>query len=194
MSKCYLDTERTQRVHINHLLKPLYLCARYHELNSNLRRGATVTEPTEVYSRWLKFVRHLKATHVTLPKVYFVSLDIRSCFDTLPQKQLLENIPLIFECENYVIHNFIKVKVNQNKIVTRKFLRLATDAFDCDNFVDFVRKNIKKGTLLAKNVIYVDKVFTQDVTKNDLKNLLQKHIQCSIGRLGYKYVQQEEGR
>ena len=86
------------------------------------------------------------------------------------------------------------MKVNQNKIVTRKFLRWATDAFDCDNFVDFVRKNIKKGTLLAKNVIYVDKVFTQDVTKNDLKNLLQKHIQCSIGRLGYKYVQQEEGK
>lgn len=194
MNKCYLDTERTQRVYINHLLKPLYLCARYHELNSHLNRGATVTEPTELYNSWLSFVRHLKTAYATLPKVYFVSLDIKSCFDTLPQKQLLESIPLIFECENYVIHNFMKVKVNRNKIVTRKCLRLATDAFDCDNFVDFVHKNIRGGVLPAKNVIYVDKVFPQDVTKNDLKNLLERHIQCSIGRLGYKYVQQEEGK
>ncbi|KAI5290669.1 hypothetical protein KEM54_000833 [Ascosphaera aggregata] len=98
---------------INYMLKPLFEILNY-EKNITLGVAATgsaaIGNVTEIYPRLKAFrekVAALAGPDGKLPKVYFVKLDVHSCFDSIPQENLMALISKIIPREEvYHIANY----------------------------------------------------------------------------------------
>jgi len=66
----------------------------------------------ELVQRWLTFA------HVSRP-LYFVKVDIKSCFDTIKQEKLLEIMESVVNCEEYVLHKYCELNMDQGKVRKR---------------------------------------------------------------------------
>ena len=128
-----------------------------------------------------------------VPKLYALSLDIKRCFDTLPQDRILKLIQDILKEESYVIKKFVKIKKIQNRSTRNRFVSMATNGFDCTNFVAFIRKEMENGRIVARNSVFVDKVFYRTESREQLLSMATKHIKYSIGYDGDRYLLQSTG-
>lgn len=183
-----------RRFSINDELKAIHLALQYEvHINSKIL-GVSVSSSEQIYEKWKAFVAKCKQTHPTsLPKMFFISLDISRCFDTLPQDQLLELIPNCLQEETYQIRKFVKIKVGHGGSIRKKYVSMATEGTDCTHFVSFIRKSLQCGRIVARNTVFVDKVFYVQETREHLLALLRKHIKCSIGYIGNRFLIQETG-
>eukprot|EP00111_Clytia_hemisphaerica_P018748 TCONS_00055452-protein len=185
--------KRNKPSSINNELRPLHLSLCYESFFKSSLLGVGVTRPDQIFEKWLEFVNNCKSQYKCIPKLYAISLDIKRCFDTLPQDRILKLISEILKEDSYVIKKFVKIKNSQNGCVTKKFVSLATDGFDCTNFVSFIREQIKCGRLVGQNVVFVDKVFYRCETRDSMLSLVAKHIKCSIGNASDRYLLQNTG-
>lgn len=193
MSRCFHETENKKNLLVKTILKNVHLSLQ-HEIEKNPSiYGATVSNSTEVYHRWERFVRHVKSRHEVLPPFYFASLDISRCFDTLPHDQLLNYLPEVLSADSYLIRTFTRLKCAQNGKLSFKLCRIATEGTDCDNFVDFIRHRQRSGLLTGRNMVFIDKVYRWTESREKLIDLVSKHIKCSIGRVGDNFVIQDTG-
>ena len=128
-----------------------------------------------------------------VPKLYALSLDIKRCFDTLPQDRILKLIQDILKEESYVIKKFVKIKKIQNRSTRNRFVSMATNGFDCTNFVAFIRKEMENGRIVARNSVFVDKVFYRTESREQLLSMATKHIKHSVGYDGDRYLLQSTG-
>ena len=178
---------------INNELRPLHLSLCYESFLKPDLLGVGVTRPDQIFEKWLGFVNGCKSKYKSIPKLYAISLDIKRCFDTLPQDRILQLIPEILREDSYIIKKFVKIKKSQNGCVTKKFVSLATDGFDCTNFVSFIQEQIKRGRLVGQNAVFVDKVFYRCESRESMLSLATKHIKCSIGNASDRYLLQNTG-
>lgn len=185
---------RTGKFSINDEMKTLHLALQYEiHVNSKLL-GVSVSSSEQIYERWRAFVDQCKRTHSTaLPQLFFISLDISRCFDTLPQDQLVKLIPNCLREETYQIRKFVKIKLGHHGCTRKKYVSMATEGTDCTHFVSFVQKGLRSGRIVAKNTVFVDKVYYVQETRDKLLMLLRKHITCSIGYIGDRFLIQETG-
>ena len=199
MAKCLKSTDKSKRrdfFSINELLQPLHLALNFENKRSAepTRLGVTVSSTEQIYDKWKAFVDYCKNSNTSaLPPLFFVSLDISRCFDTLPQEQILKLIPGCLKEESYVIKRFVKIKMGHKNGMRKKYVSMATEGTDCSNFVTFICNGLRNGTILAKNTVFVDKVFYKEETRENLLQLLKKHVTCSVGHIGDKYLHQLTG-
>jgi retron-type reverse transcriptase len=52
-------------------------------------------------------------------RLYFARVDIKSCFDTINQDKLLNLMQLIIKSDEYVLHRYCEVNMDQGKIRKR---------------------------------------------------------------------------
>ena len=102
-------------------------------------------------------------------------------------------VPNLLTEEQYTIRKFVKIKMSQNGAVSKKYVSKATDGFDCSHFVAFVRSGLAEGRIIARNAVFVDKVYYRNESRDQLLSMLEKHVKCSIGHLGDRYLHQSEG-
>lgn len=158
--------------------------------------GVTVSTQDQIYDKWRDFVSKCKLTDDDggrVPKLYALSLDIKRCFDTLPQDRILKLIQDILKEESYVIKKFVKIKKIQNRSTRNRFVSMATNGFDCTNFVAFIRKEMENGRIVARNSVFVDKVFYRTESREQLLSMATKHIKHSVGYDGDRYLLQSTG-
>ena len=193
MSTSFEGKEQNKKVFINNQLQNLHCSLQYEIQEKKVLLGSSVSNTNEVYVKWTNLVANIKSLHATFPPLYLMSVDISRCFDTLPQEQILKLVPTVLKESSYLIRRFTKVKINQHGFVTKQYCKVATDGTDCDNFIDFIHKGIMNGTVVGRNVVFVDKVYNYVETRDKMLDLLKKHISCSIGKIGNEYIIQDTG-
>ena len=201
---------------INNELRSLHLALQYEYSLSPQVLGVTVSTKDEIYEKWRRFAEVCKSTNNTpncglisssidisasnfksdrqqIPKLYALSLDIKRCFDTLPQDRLIRLTEDLLKEDSYVVKKFVKIKKIQAHATRTKYVSMATNGFDCTNFVAFVRQEMASGRIVARNVVFVDKVFYRAESREKLLALARKHIRCSVGFDGDRYLLQSTG-
>lgn len=160
--------------------------------------GSSMFSPTEMYPKLKSFQARLKEKGWLGQKLYFVKVDIQSCFDTIPQEKLLKVIRHIFTEDEYRIarHTEIKPPVNQQAVATtkkpvKKFVARAELAEEFGRFEDHARAEVGSGK--KKQTVFVDNVVHQFKETKTLLDLLEEHVQQNIIKIGNKFFRQKNG-
>ena len=193
-TKCHTDSKPS--FSINNELRSIHLALQYESSLSPQIMGVTVSTQDQIYDKWRDFVSKCKLANAdgnAVPKLYALSLDIKRCFDTLPQDRILQIIRDVLKEDSYVIKKFVKIKKIQERSTRNRFVSMASNGFDCTNFVAFIRKEMESGRIVGRNAVFVDKVFYRTESREQLLSMATKHIKHSIGYDGDRYLLQSTG-
>lgn len=160
--------------------------------------GSSMFSPSEMYLKLKCFQDHLKKKGWLGQKLFFVKVDVQSCFDTIPQKKLLKVAEHIFTEDEYRIarHTEIKPPANQQVITNtkkpmKKFVARAELAEDFGRFEDHAKAEVESGR--KKQTVFVDNVVHQFKGADTLLDLLEEHVQHNIIKIGEKFFRQKNG-
>lgn len=114
----------------------------------------------DIYARPKAFQSRIPKKGWTGRKLYFVKVDISSCFDTIQQKKkLIGIIKNILTEESYRIARHAEIKlVTHAKKVVKKFLSRAGLEDDFERFENFAKTMVEHGniwqTAVVDNVVH----------------------------------------
>ncbi|KAJ1301223.1 hypothetical protein OPQ81_003632 [Rhizoctonia solani] len=75
---------------VNQILNAAFHILNYEKSQKPELLGASVFGENDIYRKLANFKSSLRSPDGTIPKLYFVKLDVRACFDTIEQGKLLE--------------------------------------------------------------------------------------------------------
>ena len=147
--------------------------------------GSTILNPMDIYPKLKAFKTLIQQNGWRGKKLYFVKLDIKACFDTIPQRKLLELVENMLIEDEYRIEFHAEIKpadyYGRNVLpgrkakVFRRFLKEARGEDDFEPFEDLVLRN----SVAKRNVVFVDKGYKRHYRRQEILGLLKEH---EIGR------------
>ena len=172
---------------INAQLAPLFSALNYERARAPQNLGSALFSVGEINSR-------LEAFKCRLPsgsRLYFVKVDVQSCFDTIPQAQLVELIQNLVSHSSYKTGKLIKVKLADKTLQRRqKFVSVAHPSETGALF----SKDLAEDMLKTKQGVFIsDTGNTKDWHRRQLLQLLQNHVQNNIVKIGKKHLRQKTG-
>lgn len=194
---------------INSTVTPIYNMLNYERARGPDVLGSSLYSVGDIHLRLRSFKEQLlqQQHHHQLPPLYFVKLDIQSCFDTIPQQKLIRLIEQLVSEETYHITKHVELRPADEfgtewpqsdteagrqthaPKAQRKFVGRAAPAMKPQNLPDA----FTSGTVSRRrNTVFVD---TQHREHNseDLLDLLDEHVRNNLVRIGKKYFRQRNG-
>ena len=153
-----------------------------------------------MYSKLRSFQANLQERGLSKKRLYFAKVDVRSCFDTIPQDRALDLIKKLASKDEYRIERHVELKVAEvcggqgrgmsSMRPARKFIATARGSDEFCSFPQKVESDFAPG---KKNSIFVDQVAQTFQKKTGLLELLAEHIKGNIVKIGSKYYRQQAG-
>lgn len=193
---------------INSSVTPIYNMLNYERTRQPGGLGSTLQSLGEIHPRLKRFKECLQARQGNLPPdrlqqhLYFVKLDIQSCFDTIPQHKLIRLVERLVSEESYHITKHAEIRQSDDSSrswqshgskqakAVRKFVNRATPATRPVSLPDA----ISSGTTgQRKDTVFVDALAQKEYNTEDLLDLLDEHVRNNLVRIGRKYFRQRSG-
>jgi telomerase reverse transcriptase len=189
---------------INTMMAPMQSVLDHEKREQPELVGSAVATAQDIFSR-LKPFKELLIERDTMGKkpLYFVKLDVQSCFDTIPQKKVIQLIEEVLCEDDYRISKHVEVtaglgtrKNNNNGTLAREIKprrRFVSRAAASSDFESLLERISRGGALSSKSRVFVDIGAQKRHNTNDLLDLLEQHIRYNLVRIGKKYFRQKNG-
>lgn len=182
---------------INSVMTPAYNVLKYEKSRDTERLGASLLSVSDIYLR-------LRAFKHTLPKgqrLYFAKVDVKSCFDTVPQDQVLAYATSILGDDEYRLDSHVEItsgkrdRLGLKMAAPKSTRRFITNAVPASEFTTFSQRFADDGPVsVRKNgSIIVDKPVSRFLSRSAVKKDLHQHIQANIVKIGSRYFRQRQG-
>ena len=144
----------------------------------------------------LKTLRtELQAAHLYGQKLYFAKVDVRACFDTLPQNTLLNIVTKLCRSNEYNIAQYIEVKpglrVSRSGDVSKPGKNYRAKAVDGSRGPRSTSNAF--GNCHHPDSVLLDNMPQKSVSKDQVMQLLQQHLNENIVKIGKKFWRQKKG-
>ncbi|GAA5910442.1 telomerase reverse transcriptase [Sporobolomyces salmoneus] len=154
--------------------------------------GSLVSNPQEIYAKLKGYKTRLLESDETvsgdLPELYFVKVDVKSCFDTIKQDKLLALVEDILSETLYYIQKYSQVVAYSGK-TARMFKRQACGDDDLGSFRELAMRLAED----LHNVVLTDQVRYDDVGRDRLMALLKEHITTNLVKVNGHLYRQKDG-
>ncbi|BCR95156.1 telomerase reverse transcriptase [Aspergillus luchuensis] len=185
---------------VNSVVAPIHSMLQYEKTRAPSKLGSCVQSVGEIYSQLKNFKRHLQ-NQGSMPPLYFVKLDIQSCFDTIPQQSLVHLIErLITEAAyHYTKHvemtpsdefNILWPSHERPSKARRRFVGRAAPAARPQHLAEAVTNG---ETSQRRNTVFVDTLMQREFNAEDLLDLLDDHVRNNLIKFGRNYFRQCNG-
>ena len=193
---------------INSLMAPVASVLNYEKGLQPEALGSAMATVRDIHDRLKRFRNNMEQKGTMGKKrFYFVKLDVQSCFDTIPQRRLMELVEKLVGEDEYRITKHVEVKPPvrashhgvRNESVKgdkprRKFVNTATASTDFVTLYDEItREDAKKGRGKMPDTVFVDTGFQKKHNAEDLLELLAQHIGNNLVKIGKKFFRQRNG-
>ncbi|KAJ5496602.1 reverse transcriptase [Penicillium fimorum] len=186
---------------INSSITPIYSILTYERQKVPAKLGSSMLSVGDMHRRLKAYKERLSKrlpsvsnpSRSNLPPMYFVKLDIKACFDTIPQKRLLELIEELVSEESYRISRYMEFQPpapTTQGYSTRRYRSRAAPAMRPQNLPDFVNSG---GAPRKANTVFVDNQAPQERDVESLLELLDEHVRNNLVKIGKKYFRQRNG-
>ena len=185
---------------INSVMAPVFNMLDYEKGKQPQLVGSALFSVGEMYLKLKTFRSHLQSRHALEQPLYFVKLDVQSCFDTIPQQRIVRFIEDIASEDTYKIARHAEIKssvvrshdppIGKIPVPTRRFIASAYAPTDFQPFMHKVEGSLAAG---KKNTIFVDSIVQRIQPKNALLGLLEEHITRNMVKIGKKFFRQKVG-
>ena len=191
---------------INSTIAPIQGMLNYEKARQPAQLGACMYSVGEIHSRLKAFkntlVRNGRLSRTHQPRLYFVKLDIQSCFDTIPQQSLVRLIEELVseQAYHFTKHAEVRPADEFNTLwprkdahparAMRKFVGRAAPATKPTPLAETIAAG---GASHRRNTVFVDTVGQRDWNTEDLLDLLDEHVRNNLVKLGKKFFRQRRG-
>lgn len=185
---------------INSLMAPVFHMLDYEKGKQPDRVGSALFSVGEMYLKLKKFRSHLQSHHCLGQPLYFIKLDVQSCFDTIPQRQVLRLMEDIASENAYKIARHAEIRstgargrdgtIRKTTAPIRKFVASARAPVDFQTFGQRIENTLAFG---KRNTVFVDAVVQRTQPRRALLDLLEEHIAKNVVKIGNKYFRQKAG-
>ncbi|KAJ5096965.1 Telomere reverse transcriptase [Penicillium angulare] len=183
---------------INSSLTPIYNMLSYERKRAPEKFGSSLQFVGDIHIRLKDFKKQLiqnaSATELhKLPQLYFVKLDIQGCFDTIPQKQLLDLIEGLVSEGTYHITKHVEMNpsaFDARGKPMRRFIGRAAPVMKQQPIPKVLESEAQGGR--AKTV-YIDTINQKLHGAEDLLGLLDEHVRNNLVKMGKHYFRQRSG-
>lgn len=125
----------------------------------------------------------------TLPQLYFVSVDVKRCFDTVKHDKLYSIISAALVEDEYMIRKFSTVITAAGKVMKKWHKRVGIPG-DLPHFAALAQKLDAAGWHDAVLTDQVNCVYEQ---RERLLELLREHIYTNVVKVGPQFLLQSQG-
>lgn len=184
---------------INSVLTPAFSILNYERGMRPELLGSALFSVEDIFLRLQQFRASLKDRGPSSKPLYFAKVDVKSCFDTIPQKKLLRLAGEILSADEYRLSKYARAKLlgghNQETPgfgakPTWKFLTKATsDGAGIDLDVEIQSDSTTARTRTA----YVGGVVQRCEQRKAILDLLHEHVESNIIKMGNRFYRQKEG-
>ncbi|KAL8811749.1 MAG: hypothetical protein Q9200_001548 [Gallowayella weberi] len=185
---------------INSIMAPVHKMLDYERRQNPTSIGSALFSVGDIYPKLKAFRDKLCVKTKHMPPLYFVKVDVQSCFDTIPQPAAVRIMQNLASEDVYRIARHAQIKASEvhtsgNKPYrqpkpARKFLASAYPPLDFRSFDEMIEENLAWGT---KNTVFVDNVVRTAHKKSQLLELLKDHVERNIVKIGKKFFRQKNG-
>ena len=191
-----LNCQRVQWQSTNERLRSVFDVLRYEHGRKPLCFGAGLDGLLDLYPRYRRFVGSLKQASITsqAPKLYFASVDIQKCYDTINQDHLLDVTKQQLSQEEYLIQHRTVIHPSGEKggfqRVSKKNIGLP------EAYNPFEETNAELARQCSR-AIFIDPVKCSLANKKHVLNVLEEHLKNHLlvasGRYKDRYLVQSSG-
>jgi telomerase reverse transcriptase len=177
---------------INSRLGPLFGVLKFESSQDAQLLGSAMFAVTELHDRLLRFKKTLPS-HVQL---FFARVDIKSCFDSIPQGALLDLTDVLVGHSSYRTGKYVEAKCsdqsteNQVRSVTKKYVTVARPV---DGYPVVSEASISTVAAKKRHAIFSDLGMGRIWTRQSLLQLLRDHLADSMVKSGKRYMKQVDG-
>ena len=185
---------------INSIMAPVSNMLTYERKLQPARVGSALFSIGDAYPKIKDFKNHLALNRKGPFRLHFAKADVKSCFDTIPQNEIVRLVEQLASEDEYRIRKHAEIKPTATHIhganeasqrkPARKFVALAHASLDFQPFDEAVNTDFGVG---KKDTIFVDNILHMSQRKTKLLGLLREHVERNIVKIGKKYFRQKEG-
>lgn len=185
---------------INSIMAPVHKMLDYERRQNPASVGSALFSVSDIYPKLKAFRNHLCSQSEHMPNLYFVKVDVQSCFDTIPQRGAVRIMQNLASEEVYRIARHAQIKASEAPNTgdgsyaqakpARKFLASAHPPLDFRSFDEVIEEGLASD---RKNTVFVDNVVRTTHKKSKLLDLLKEHVERNIVKIGKKFFMQKNG-
>lgn len=185
---------------INSVMAPVFNVLDYEKKKQPASVGSALFSVGDMYPKLKSYAQKLRERNVTGKPLYFAKADAKSCFDTIPQKQVVGLMKKIAAEDEYRIGRHAEVKAAETRTYgqakaangkpARKFVSTATAATEFPSFDELVGSDYART---KKDTIFVDSVVQPTHRRGKMLGLLEDHVERNVIKIGKKFYKQKAG-
>nr|OQO19315.1 hypothetical protein B0A51_11621 [Rachicladosporium sp. CCFEE 5018] len=184
---------------INSVLTPAFSVLNYEKSNHPDILSSAMFSIDDVYTRLQDFRARLDAKGMASAPLYFAKVDVKACFDTIPQKRLMQMATKLLSRESYHITKYARVTLlgahdkNTPGFGAKpswKYLKRATGDDEVLDLDGVVQNDVAVG---RARTAYVHGAQARIERRTEIIGLLREHVESNVIKLGNRYYRQKEG-
>ncbi|KAH9878518.1 hypothetical protein IAQ61_001790 [Plenodomus lingam] len=185
---------------INTVMAPVFHAITYEKSLQPDRFGGSLFSVGDMLPKLTAFKASLDDKHISGQPLYFAKVDVRSCFDTIPQRRLLRMIDSLMRLQTYTTGKHVEVsllgdlqRLDGQHIDPMPLKRYVAHSGPADQIASFDQLVKDKLAGTKANTVFVNTNVQRQETKDDLMQLLREHVERNIVKIGKKYYRQKNG-
>ena len=187
---------------INSILKPSLSVLKYEKERRPNILGASLFSVNDMHPRLKRFRAQLESAGLFDRPLCFVKVDVKACFDTIPQAGIMRVINAVFKADEYQICHHTETKgyddaydsLNSARSDTRKaFKRFHTSAHGAHMYCDFEQAVRETLSVAKNNVAFTDAIARTYEDKDSMMTLLRDHVENNLIKHGKRFYRQKTG-
>ncbi len=187
-------TQSRAGLSINQHLQNLFHVLTFERTRQPETMGASVFGMSDVYPKFKPFVLLMRGSArdgpvQTSAPVYFVSVDVKNCFDTIRQQKLYEVVQKTLHEDEYVVQRYADVHITNGKVAKR----YQRSVFAREDLLPFSHLAQDLARKVVHHAVLVDNVVVHFEDRAKLLELLQEHIFRNLVRVNGTFHLQQEG-
>ncbi|KAK6429339.1 Telomerase reverse transcriptase [Oleoguttula sp. CCFEE 5521] len=184
---------------INSVLTPAFSVLNYEKANHPDVLTSALFSVDDMYAQLQGFRARLDAKGMASASLYFAKVDVKACFDTIPQRRLMQLATDLFSHESYHITKFARATLvgghdkNTPGFAAKpswKFLNRASGNDDVVDLDGVVESDVAIG---HARTAYVHGAQARVERRTEIISLLREHVESNVIKLGNRYYRQKEG-
>lgn len=184
---------------INSILTPAFSVLNWEKGANPGILGSALFSVDDIFPRLQTYRQSLVRNGLGDRPLYFAKVDVQACFDTIPQKRLMQLVEKIVNAAQYQIARYSRAKLTGSLEKTTpgfgskpswKFLTKAAPGNDAFDF----RKEAKDDTAEGRTgTVYVNGINQRSESRKAIMSLLEEHIERNLIKVGKRFYRQKAG-